>query len=288
MAELKKKTNLFEMQDIFPEDTTEFDNIDEFNLTSPQALGEVEEIPDSKLDKTVSVNEFTTYTGTAEGFMLNDEAFEQIERVVKEAEHPVEDIIEEANIEVKREFTDEEKERLEKGRQAIIEGKKIIKECFDDAIQTEINTGLNAKKVREYKNEATYQKSKFSKAKDGEDSTKKYFFMIVACIALGIFGGVYANSYYVLQGMKPTMNAMNCAFGWLTMFDSMPISMSPFNAGIFFGSGGIWAGILGVIILFSALNKSQMKTSRVGHEHGNAKLMNGSSFKKYKNRFMEG
>lgn len=287
---MAEKKNIFSFEDAFPEDTTAFEDIDEFNLTAPQSVGETEEISSEELDRSISKDEFVAFTGTAEGYPMNEEAFEQIDGMVQEDiqndTFPAENIVEEAEIEVERELTDNEKERQEKGMQAILDGREIVKETFEDAVQTEINTGLGAKRIREYKNEAVYPKSKFAKAKDGEDTKKKYIFMAAACIGVGIFGGVYSNSYYVFQNGK-VQSTLNTAIGWIMQFDTLPVTMTPFDSSSFFAGFGVWAGILAVIFLFNVLNTSQMKNSRVGHEHGNAKIMNASSFKKYKRRFME-
>ena len=110
--------------------------------------------------------------------------------------------------------------------------------------------------------------------------------MAIAAAAAGVFGGVYANSYFIAKhGQVESM--MSCAFSWIMEFDTLTVSIDPFNSGAFFAGFALWSGILAVIFLLSSLNNSNMKNSRVGHEHGNAKLMDNSSFKKYKNRFME-
>lgn len=291
MAETDKKNSVLDCSDCFPEDTTDMEDIDdEFNLTATQAMGESEEVPPEDVDLSVSRDIITAFTGTPENYPMNEATYNQmnqIDEAMQEKEaFSAENIVETKDIKVEREFTEAEKEKQERGKKAIINGKEIIKECFDEAVQTEINTGLGAKKIRSYKNEAKYPKSKYAKAKDGENPAKKYLFMAIACIAVGIFGGVYANSYYVFMG-NPNLSSLNCAFEWLTIFDTLPVAMSPFAPSAFFAGAGIWAGILAVIFLFSVLNTEQLKNSRVGHEHGNAKIMNVNSFKKYKNRFME-
>ena len=273
---------------LFAEDTTADDfsqEVDEFNLNEKQCIGR--EIPPEELDMTVSKDQVILFTGSTESGGLNTLDVKQLGEAMEAAQLPNENFVGENEMEVKREMTEEEREKQERGKQAIINGIEIIKEAFDDGVNTVINTGLGAKKIREYKAKAVYPKSKFAKAKEsGDNPKKKYLFMACACLAVGIFGGVYSNSFYVFQNGK-VESILNTAIGWIMEFDTLPVTMSPFDPASFFAGFGVWAGILAVILLFSVLNSSTMKTSRVGHEHGNAKLMNASSFKKYKNRFME-
>ena len=267
---------------IFQEDFTadEFSQeVDEFNLDEKQILGE--ELTPDELDMTVSKDQVTLFTGSMEGG-LNAADIEQLSEAMETANLPNENFIGEGEMEVKREMTEEEKEKQERGKQAIINGFEIMKEAFDDGVNTVLNTGLGAKKIREYKAKTVYPKSKFAKAKEsGDNPAKKYLFMAVACIAVGIFGGVYANSYYVFQYGK-VQSTLNTAIGWIMQFDTLPVTMSPFDATSFFAGFGVWAGILAVIMLLSVLNSDTMKRSKVGIEHGNAKLMNNTSFKIYK------
>jgi hypothetical protein len=272
---------------IFQEDFTadEFSQeVDEFNLDEKQILGE--EIAPDELDMTVSKDQVTLFTGSTEGG-LNTADIEQLSEAMEVVNLPNENFIGEGEMEVKREMTEEEKEKQERGKQAIINGFEIMKEAFDDGVNTVLNTGLEAKKIREYKSKAVYPKSKFSKASESEKTPlKKYLFMACACVAAGIFGGVYANSYFVFLHGK-VESSLNTAIGWIMIFDTLPVTMSPFDPASFFAGFGVWGGILAVIMLLSALNSDTMKRSKVGFEHGNAKLMNNTSFKKYKNRFME-
>ncbi len=274
---------------IFQEDFTadEFSQeleADEFNLDEQQCIGK--ELAPDELDLTVSKDQLTLFTGN-DSSGLNTMDIEQLSEAVDAAKLPDENFLSEADFEVKRELTEEEKEKQEKGKQTIINGIEIVKEAFDDGVNTAINTGLKAKKIREYKSKAVYPKSKFSKASESEKTPlKKYLFMACACVAAGIFGGVYANSYFIFQQGK-VESSLNTAISWIMIFDTLPVTMSPFDPTSFFAGFGVWGGILAVIMLLSALNSDTMKRSKVGFEHGNAKLMNNTSFKKYKNRFME-
>ena len=49
----------------------------------------------------------------------------------------------------------------------------------------------------------------------------------------------------------------------------------------------IMLGIEALVVLFVFLDKAQKKASRVGHEHGMARLGNKADLKKYRNKFME-
>lgn len=239
------------------------------------------------IDHSRDFDETIEYTGSIDGtaFMQSDlEVIEEAQTV--EAPEKPENIIDTENISVGREATKEEAEKAEKSHTMVIETVEIISEAIEDGVRTELNTSMQAKKVREYKNKAVYFKGKFAKAKTEDNPLKKLVFMAIAAAAAGVFGGVYANSYFIAKhGQVESM--MSCAFSWIMEFDTLPVSIDPFNSGAFFAGFALWGGILAVIFLLSSLNSSNMKNSRVGHEHGNAKLMDNSSFKKYKNRFME-
>ena len=239
------------------------------------------------IDHSRDFDETIEYTGSVDGtaFMQSDlEVIEEAQTV--ESPEKSENIIDTENISVGREATKEETEKAEKSHTMVIEAVEIISEAIEDGVRTELNTSMQAKKVREYKNKAVYFKGKFAKAKTEDNPLKKLIFMAIAAAAAGVFGGVYANSYFIAKhGQVESM--MSCAFSWIMEFDTLTVSIDPFNSGAFFAGFALWGGILAVIFLLSSLNSSNMKNSRVGHEHGNAKLMDNSSFKKYKNRFME-
>lgn len=240
-----------------------------------------------RIDETKSINNYVEYTGVPTGDVLYQPDIEELAemKASEEEQHP-ENIISEEDIQAVRKTTPQEDEKAEKSRSMTIEAMEIVSEAIDEGARTIFNTGMNAKKVRDYKNKAAYYKGTFSKAKTEDNPLKKLMFMAIAAVAAGLFGGIYSNSYYILQGGK-VKSMLSCGFSWITQFDTMPVRISPFHFSPFIAGFGLWAGILALIFLFSWLNNDTMKNSRVGHEHGNAKLMNNGSFKKYKNRFME-
>lgn len=255
---------------------------DEFNLDAKDALdGEM-------VDEEKNIDTMIEYTGSVKNNLLSEDykQIEEAEKAEENVKNTPENIVSKENTTVQREATSKEAEKIEKSRTVTIEGLKIAYEVIEDSAWTEHCTGLEANTIRTYKNNTVYPKSKFSKAKTEENSLKKYIFMAIACVAVGIFGGVYANSYFINQGGK-VESMLSCAFSWVMEFDTMEVHMSPFYFSPFIYGFGVWAGILAIIFLFSCLNSSLMKNSRVGREHGNSKLMDNGGFKKYKNRFME-
>lgn len=71
------------------------------------------------------------------------------------------------------------------------------------------------------------------------------------------------------------------------VYDALPVSLTPLNtsvAGIAFLMG---FGILGIIGLFIYLDSEQKNLSRVGHEHGSARLGEPKDFKNFKTKFMD-
>lgn len=185
-----------------------------------------------------------------------------------------------------REQTPREIEIAENGQKMLIENNEVLREVIDKSIRPILATGLDAPKQRTYDKKVKYKKYKFAKAVDGKPSPlPKLLLMGGAMIILGSYMGVQANSYYIYKdGHVP--NALNCAFGWIAV-EGMPMRFSPFYVDVFFTAFALWAGLLGLVFLFSWLEKDLQKSSRIGHEQGNAKLMESMGFKKFKNRFME-
>lgn len=141
------------------------------------------------------------------------------------------------------------------------------------------------KKVRSAdKHFAKMPKHRFAKPVEQENIISKIIMLIIGCIVVGVFLGIKANSYYVFTNGK--VSALGCCFQWL-MQDAMPTITSPLNLSIFFTGFGIGAGVIGLVGLFIALDSSEKKRSRVGHEHGNSRLATNKDFKSYQNRFME-
>jgi len=256
------------------------DKNDEFNQRN--------DVQPEDLDPEFSKDETTIFGGSKESLTnITTEDREQYHEIQEGIKTPLENIIDPEQIECKREKTEIEIVQDEKAHTMTIEGIKFAKEVIDEAIQTEKNTGLEAEKLREYTNEAEYFKGSFAKPKENEeDKTKKFIIMAAMSFAIGIFGGIQSNRYYTTKEGK-VENIFNCTWSWLFSIDDMPLKILPFHSGAFFTGFFVWFIILAIICLFIWINNDVMKNSRVGHEHGNAKLMDKNSFQKFKNRFME-
>lgn len=264
------------------------ENNDEFNYTPEEASGGRELEEDSVVETTIPMDdkEYENMENQfSEGDGLNS-LFCAVE--VSRENLPDDAVISRSEIACKREATELEKLQQERSNKMVIESFEITKEFVDEGLKKLEETGLGAERVRTYKNKAVYKKSKFAKAQEStENPMKKIIIMVVFALAGGIIGGLQANSYYIMQKGKVS-GVLNCAFSWLLSVDDVSIKIAPFYVDIFFGAFFIWFGLLAVVLLFSYFNSKTLKSSRVGHEHGNAKLMDNKSFNKYKNRFMEG
>lgn len=182
---------------------------------------------------------------------------------------------------------DEEIKKEEEEKHLIIDDIKIVTAVVKTGVQqSQTVTNENTPHLREYNNKPKFYKPVFGKAKTGENNLKKYLFMAISSVAVGIFGGVEANSYYLAVGGK-VPNTLSCSWGWLTMFDTMTPNISPFYANVFFTAFAIWGSALGLVFLLGSMNSAEKKASRVGHEHGNMRLSTKSDFKKYINKFMD-
>ena len=174
---------------------------------------------------------------------------------------------------------EEQKEKLT----MIIDGIAVtIKDAANEAVSQ--LSGERAR-VRKYKNVAAFQKPVFAKPKEiGGLSPKKIIIFLIICIAIGIFLAVEANSYYFFKGGKT--DELSCCFAWLTV-ENLPIYLSELNMGVIGWAMAIGSGITGIVGIFIYLDKEQKSHSRVGHEHGNARLGTPSDFKTFKSKFME-
>lgn len=175
-------------------------------------------------------------------------------------------------------------ETHEESKKLLIGLKEFIVEELSNATKELTITGTKKGKCREYNKTAEMPKITFAKPAQ-QNGKVKLFMFLGACIALGIYTGVLANSYYWFTGAKNS--AVSCAFSWVMSFDEMSTIMSPINWSVFFTSFFIWAGILGIIGLFIWLDNDSKKQSRVGHEHGASRLGSKRDYKQFKNRFME-
>ena len=181
---------------------------------------------------------------------------------------------------VNRTISEEEKKAINAVKESTLE--------LCQTVLNEKNKELTAElpKIRNYTNKAEFEKINFAKPVEAKGSwKKKLLILLVACLVVGCFLGVKANSYFIYTGGKTT-DGIACTFSWL-MADNMPYALTPFNSSIFMTAFGIGAGIVAIVGIFVYLEGEQKRQSRVGHEHGNARLGTASDFKKFKTQFMD-
>ena len=157
-----------------------------------------------------------------------------------------------------------------------------VKEALEETKQEE----AAPQKARTYTNQVKYETYRYAKPKeiDGNPVQKLVMFLIVAVI-VGIFLGLQSSSYFNFKGGK-VQEAFSCVYLWL-MESSMPFKPFPLNGKVFttgFLTGSLAMGLFG---LFQYLDNDAKKQSRVGHEHGNARLGTSSDFKKHQMQFMD-
>lgn len=142
------------------------------------------------------------------------------------------------------------------------------------------------KHLRDAPNLSEMPKTVYAKPVEKNSNNKaKYLILSIIGIATGLFLAIQANSYYFFKNGKVN-NPLTCAFSWITE-KNMPIYLNDINTSIAGIAFLIGFGAIALLGLFSYLNAEQLQTSRVGHEHGNARLGTPSDFKKFKLKFME-
>lgn len=147
---------------------------------------------------------------------------------------------------------------------------------------------LAGTKVRTYKGLVKRPKTKYATPKNANGNpVKKIVMFLLVCVAVGIGAGVLGNSYAVSVG-DDSISSMSALWNGLMGLESgMQIVTSPIYGSIFGMDFLIGFGILALIGVFIYLDKEQKKLSRVGHEHGNARLGKNSDFKSFKKKFMD-
>ncbi len=141
---------------------------------------------------------------------------------------------------------------------------------------------------REYKNgDPPIKKPTFAKpaeARDGKLTLKKVIVFFIVCLAIGVFITLQASSYYNFKDGKVS-NAFECLYAWLSA--NPPFNPFPLNQAVAMISMLVGTGVPLIIGIFTHLNNDEKNQSRVGHEHGNARLATPDDYKLYSNRFME-
>lgn len=175
------------------------------------------------------------------------------------------------------------KKDYEQEKMFIIDGVKIIIEASKSLKQTSADKPA----VRHYnKKKPKRRKAKFTKEKKEGSALGTFIKVVVIALIIGTFLGTKGLAYYNTYGTKKTTPSQAC-FGWFTK--DAPVTFEtvmPFNAEVFLTGLGIGAGAFLVIAVFVYLDKDQKKESRIGHEHGKARLATMTDYKQYTNNFM--
>ena len=175
------------------------------------------------------------------------------------------------------------KKDYEQEKMFIIDGVKIIMEASKSLKQTSADKPA----VRHYnKKKPKRRKAKFTKEKKEGSALATFLKVVIIALIIGTFLGTKGLAYYNTYGTKNTTPSQAC-FGWFTK--DVPVTLQtvmPFNAEVFLTGLGIGAGAFLVIAVFVYLDKDQKKESRIGHEHGKARLATMTDYKQYTRNFM--
>lgn len=274
---------------VSPNDDEEVETIDEDDDISSEPINLPEVDDDDDAPETVEVADITDNESFSYGHLLAGSPLRPSANGIftsspePQATAPASDTDTGAALEQLSESQNEALDEQMRQCQLIIDNVNLIlsKVCEDEA------KTYNRIHVRKYTNVAEMQKIVFAKPKEvNGNPLKKIAIFGIVCLFVGIFFGVEANSYYNMMGGK-VQSDLACAWSWLTVFDTMPVSIEPLNSSVFFTAFAIGFGILGIIGLFVYLDTEQKRLSRVGHEHGNARLGTKKDFKTFKTKFMD-
>ena len=189
-------------------------------------------------------------------------------------------------------------ENNENGEQVVIPEERV--RVYDDKIK-EIENKLktvpydsdeyrNLKKEMssKIKDKMGLSKVTFAKPKEEKPFSKKLKMAAIVDTIISGFFGIQANSYfnYCVANRKKAPSGFGAAFGWLAE-SNMPTALDPFNSEIFISAFGMIFVIVAIVMLLAYSSADTKKRSRVGHEHGAARLGTSTDFKKFKSRFME-
>lgn len=145
-------------------------------------------------------------------------------------------------------------------------------------------------KRRTYDKDTPKLEIKFTPQKEENEgfSFKKLIILLAIALAVGVFEGIKANSYYqyAIANKIRIESEMSCLWIWLSVSD-LPYNFSTINFNVFKMGVIAGAGLFGIIAVFVYLDNEQKKNSRVGYEHGNRHLCTPAEFKKYQNYFMD-
>lgn len=248
---------------------SELDELDEF------------ELEDDFGDECTTIETFSS-DGELKMFNIDEMLHPHSKNIIQDEDIELNDnkILQKENVEYVTEHSVSEKtiQTVKK----IIDGIEVVVKTMIEETQNELKP---REKIRTYSKKSNMEKTVYRKPKKAGSFLSKLIMFIFACIATGIFLGLQANSYYIFKGGK-VESSFSCVFSWL-MEENMPFTVSPINGDVF--GTGFFTGfcVLAVIGLLIYLDSDAKKQSRVGHEHGKARLATPRDFKKFKNRFME-
>lgn len=261
------------------------DNVEQLDNMNSEYNPEDEDY--TRFIKTVSVNAGSLTTASEKEIeilntlaKLNENTFDGVFLAPTDDENK--DIHDE-DITVKTETKEQEKN--EKTRKIFIKTKEWVVDCVNEGVNSLKRISQNKERIRVYDKKVEMPKIAFKKATEQTNPLPKVFLFLAACCVAGGFLGYMANSYYVYKQGNVT-STLSCAFSWM-MQDNMPYTIIPFHSDVFWTAFLCGFGILCIIALFIWLDSETKKNSRIGHEHGKARLGKPSDFKNYKKKFME-
>lgn len=183
---------------------------------------------------------------------------------------------------------EKEIEKIEESRRLIIDSFSWIVQNIKDAVDVIKKTSDTKASVRKYDKVAEMPKITYAKAVTEKSTGARIMRYAIVCLIIGIVFCVMSNSYTAFEASQGNAipSAMASAFSWILKFDQISVSTVIYPAsaasGFFIGFG-----ISAIICLFIWLESDSKKQSRVGHEHGAARLGTNRDFKIFKNKFME-
>lgn len=223
------------------------------------------------------------YSGSTKG-QINDKLTEILQEQIDDGKALISAYEEANNIVYEAKATVKDTEEEKKANQRIIDDVKLI--LSESVKESSKQHGYEkAPHIRKYKNTAKMEKIIYAKPVDANSSGKKKLLLFLICtVCASVFFGIKANSYYVFK--EGTASIMSCAFGWF-ITEGVPMVINPFYMDVFIVTFCIWGGIVLLVGLFVWLDAEQRKQSRVGHEHGKARLGTSRDFKTHKIKFMD-
>lgn len=177
------------------------------------------------------------------------------------------------------------KESEENVRKLYVGVKEWVVDCVKEGVQGLYNLSPEKERVRKYNKQVSMPKIVHPKPYEPKSFATKLVFFTLACLAVGVFLGIKANSYYTARA-NPQLTPVKCALLWLTE-ENLPYTFFPIKSEVFGTAFLIGVGISAFIGLIIWIDSNVRKQSRVGHEHGQARLATRKDFKVYKQRFME-